>query len=635
MRKPLFLSLAIAFAAVFLLAFRYQPEKQFKKRSFDHRSLINDTLFEGNNSFFASSGVCDNCHGFDPNGIASTDLEGGDVNVVDDWRSSMMANSARDPFWRAKVSHEVFVNPAHQVELESTCTRCHAPMGNYAASINGAEHYSMAEMLLDSVALDGVSCLACHQQSPYMPFGHSGFMHFSSAAIAYGPYEDPLVTPMFLGSGYLPEYGAHMSQSELCGTCHSLITSTVDLEGNPTGEEFVEQATWHEWLNSAYPQMETSCQDCHMPTLGDQGIILAKGSDTPPRSPFSLHSFSGGNAFMLGVLRDNVENLSLTASPEQFESSRLAAVQNLQQNSLQMMFTEEERNEDTLSLELLLTNIAGHKLPSGYPSRRMVVQVTMYDSLGQELWSSGNFDDEFYVIGQDSPYEPHHQVIRDEDEVQIYEMVMGDVNGNMTTLLERGDSHLKDNRLVPLGFSYSNEMYDTTEVVLGITDPDFNYNPNEGSGTDKIRYHIPLNGYSGSLNVSASVYFQSIPPVWLEEMFATETPEINEFQAMYDEADKTPVLMKIANLEITEYVSLDDSKIRPSLVSSYLRGNELVIQAKKILTIELYDASGRLVLKEKVLAGNNVIQLNMARGTYVAVYSSSTQNQIHKFVLTR
>ncbi len=49
-----------------------------------------------------------------PDGEASIDpATGHDVNVVNDWRSSMMANSARDPFFRAKLDHEVLVNPGH------------------------------------------------------------------------------------------------------------------------------------------------------------------------------------------------------------------------------------------------------------------------------------------------------------------------------------------------------------------------------------------------------------------------------------------------------------------------------------------------------------------------------------------
>lgn len=591
-----------------------------------------DTLFEGSNSYFTSSGVCDNCHGFDPNGIASVDMEGSDVNVVDDWRSSMMANSARDPFWRAKVSHEVFINPAHQQEIESTCTRCHAPLGNYAATINGADHYSFAEMLLDSVALDGVSCLACHQRSPENLSGHNGFMQFASTNIVYGQYENPLVTPMFLGSGYTPEYGAHIAHAEICGSCHSLITNTVDLEGNLTGSDFVEQATWHEWLNSSYPGMGTSCQDCHMPSLGEQGVILAKGSDTPPRTPFSLHTLVGGNAFMLGLLRDNAETLSLTASPEQFESTRQATIQNLQQNSLQFALTETDRDADTLRLEALLTNITGHKLPSGYPARRMVVNVEIRDSLNNVIWSSGTFDNDFYVLGENTPFEPHYQTIRSENEVQIYEMVMGDVNGNFTTVLERADSHLKDNRLVPLGFSMANEVYDTTEIVLGIPDNDFNQNPTEGSGTDKLNYHIALNGYTGEIEVRGAVYYQSIPPIWLEEIFSVETDAINEFQAMYDAADKTPVLMNSTSFILEEFVSVNDLNSN-GFINCFSDGRNVVIESNQSIKWELYSLQGALIQRGNAGRGYNRFTPELPFGTYLLVFETTQGSQIQKIVL--
>ena len=135
-------------------------EKKHHSHYHQLRGTAADSLYEGTNSMFASSGKCDHCHGFDPNGLASVDALGNDINVVDDWRTSMMANSAKDPYWRAKVSHEITINPGHQQEIESLCTRCHAPLGRFAAMAAGADHYSIAEMVEDSVALDGVSCLA-------------------------------------------------------------------------------------------------------------------------------------------------------------------------------------------------------------------------------------------------------------------------------------------------------------------------------------------------------------------------------------------------------------------------------------------------------------------------------------------
>ena len=76
-------------------------------------------LASGANHYFRASGDCHGCHGPDTNGpvFANATAAGVDVNPGDNWRSTMMGNSARDPFWRAKVSHEVAVNPAHQVAL--------------------------------------------------------------------------------------------------------------------------------------------------------------------------------------------------------------------------------------------------------------------------------------------------------------------------------------------------------------------------------------------------------------------------------------------------------------------------------------------------------------------------------------
>ena len=73
--------------------------------------------------------------------------QGESISIVDDWRSSMKANSARDPFWRAKVSHEGLVNPAHAQVLEDVCTKCHVPIGHFNAHHNGQPLYSIAEMI--------------------------------------------------------------------------------------------------------------------------------------------------------------------------------------------------------------------------------------------------------------------------------------------------------------------------------------------------------------------------------------------------------------------------------------------------------------------------------------------------------
>ena len=65
----------------------------------------------------------------------------------------------------------------------------------------------------------------------------------------------------------------------------------------------------------------------------------------------------------------------------------------------------------------------------------------------------------------------------------------------------------------------------------------------EGSGTDDIYYNFHLDGYEGDMSVTARMWYQSLPPKWMEELFATSDPVIDEFETMYDNADQQPVLM--------------------------------------------------------------------------------------------
>ena len=119
------------------------------------------------NIYFPTAKLCGGCHGFDPNEHALVTTEGKDVNVYDDWRSTMMANSARDPFWRAKVTHEILANPAHSLELQDKCTSCHAPSGHYQAKLRDhQQYYLLSDLYADTLGLDGVSCQTCHAQSP-------------------------------------------------------------------------------------------------------------------------------------------------------------------------------------------------------------------------------------------------------------------------------------------------------------------------------------------------------------------------------------------------------------------------------------------------------------------------------------
>ncbi|NNE28140.1 MAG: hypothetical protein HKN16_00795, partial [Saprospiraceae bacterium] len=503
---------------------------------------------------FALAGRCANCHGKDPAGIAMLDAQGNDVSQFDAWRSSMMANSAKDPFWRAKVSHETKVLPSHALDTETKCNSCHAPLGHYKAFLEGASHYPIATMVQDSFGVDGVSCGACHHQAD-INLGDlfTGQLNFDTNRVAYGPHLFPFSQPMVNFIGFEPKFGEHILDPGLCAGCHSLINEPFDLQGNPTETAFFEQATYHEWLNSTYNTTDVSCQACHMPVL-EESVLIAYGIGLlTPRTPYGIHTMAGANTFMLKLMKEHKDTLGIIASDENYENSIAETFDMLQKQTLELDLTFVEEIQDSALFKIRLLNKAGHKFPSGYPSRRAFVEFVLSSEEQDTLFISGRLKEDYELVGFDTmtSLEPHHQIISQEDDVQIYEIVNGNILGEFTTVLEQATQALKDNRLAPIGFSKTHSVYDTTRIVgFADLDPDFNFEGGvEGSGTDELYYKIPLDGFFGTTTVTAKVFYQSLPPNWMKEMFAMSSPEIDQFKQMYDAADQEPVLIQADTLE--------------------------------------------------------------------------------------
>ena len=538
---------SISFILILSFSFIF-PEKEGEIYSNPHSGMKSPhnigELPNAYNDLFAGSGACVLCHN------SMTNNQGESISIISDWRSSMMGNAAKDPFWQAKVSHETAVNPQLKDEIETVCSRCHAPMGNLNAIHNGQEHYTLEEMREDPIAMDGVSCTLCHQ-IPESEFGnYSANFEIGTDKIIYGPYETPFGGPMINNTGYTPTHSNHIKDSRLCGSCHTLITSSLDLQGVPTGEQFVEQAIYHEWLNSSYPENETSCQTCHIPEIDD----VVKISSMPPwlegRTPFGMHHLAGANVFMLRMLKDNLITLGIDATETQMDSTIARAQRLLQNSSIIMEALEQSRTADTLFLDVSMTNIAGHKFPGGYPSRRAYIELIVTNDLNDTIFHTGETDANYNLINEDEGYEPHYNVINSEEQVQIYEMVMGNVELQPTTVLERAYTHLKDNRFPPIGFTNEHYSYDTIQIVgSAFSDPDFNKNGAlQGSGADILHFHIPINGISENLNVAIKLYYQTVTDKWLSQMFEYSTDEIDLFEEMYNAADKTPVKVAENNL---------------------------------------------------------------------------------------
>ncbi|MEO6759536.1 MAG: T9SS type A sorting domain-containing protein, partial [Saprospiraceae bacterium] len=280
---------------------------------------------------------------------------------------------------------------------------------------------------------------------------------------------------------------------------------------------------------------------------------------------------------------------------------------------------------------------AGHKFPSGYPSRRAWVEFVVKDQTGAELFHSGRMNPDGSLPDEDANFEPHYNRINRPDQVQIYELVPGDVNGIFSNVLERGHAGLKDNRLVPEGFSWADPVYDTTQVIGVANDPDFNRSPAglEGTGADVLHFSIPNGGYMGFLQVTARVWYQSLPPKWLAPMFAFSSPEIDSFQVMLANSDQAPVLIAEQTMD-SLYVSPTATKNRPlenlvSIAPTLTNTGIVLVRLSpelKLRSIQVFDIQGRLCSQQSHLE----VQLPLAKGIYYVAVLTDRGRVVQKVV---
>ena len=493
---------------------------------------------------FSGSDNCTMCH----NNLS--DNQGNDVSIEKDWSATMMANSTRDPFWKAKVRTELNRNPHLADVINDKCSRCHAPMANFEAKKNNEPIEILDSGFLNASnsrhddAMNGVSCTLCHQIQDSPKLGtlesFTGKYEIGNNKEIYGPYDNLFANPMVMNTGYTPAYSLHTKESEMCATCHNVKTPYVDENGvvlsTTLESEFPEQMPYSEWLHSDYAGTN-SCQSCHMGRANGVPIsnrpMWLEGRDN-----FAIHEFVGANKFMLTMLKENKQQLGVTSN--NFDDI-IAATDVMLQGSANIELLSQSFNQGQLDFSLKVNSQTGHKLPSAYPSRRVIVHVSVLDSQNNVVFESGKVNANGSVQGLDADFdalafEPHYDVITSPEQVQVYEAIMGDSNNQVTYTLLRGMQYLKDNRLLPNGFDKTTAPDDVAVMGIAYNDNDFT------GGSDQISYS--LNGLAaGTYTVRTELVYQTIAYGFVRDLFDDNSAEVNDFKKMYNEStSKTSVL---------------------------------------------------------------------------------------------
>jgi hypothetical protein len=489
------------------------------------------------------------CH----NGVSTP--SGEDVSFGTLWRPSMMAHSARDPYWHAGVRREVTDHPRAQAAIENECSRCHMPMAHVQTHALGLQQSVFANLAApgtgvaaDPLAVEGVSCSLCHQIKDEALGSKASFtggfvidmvtpVEFRQV---FGPYEVDRgrTAVMRSATGLLPTAATHIQQSEVCATCHTLYTHSLNAAGEAIAE-FPEQMPYQEWLHSEYRGAQ-SCQSCHMPVVAQPAPVASVLGE--PREGLSRHDFRGANFLMLGLLNRYRSDLGVVARPAELDAAATRAKAFLQSSSATVAVEHAGIEQGRLIADVVVRNLAGHKLPTAYPSRRVWLRVTLHDSEGRLVFSSGGVEPTGAIAGNDNDqdatrYEPHYREIHSPGEVQIYEAIMGSETGAVTTGLLSAVTYLKDNRVLPRGFEKATAPADVAVHGDAIGDADFR------AGEDRVRYSIDTAGTRGPLTLEVQLWYQSIAYRWAQNLKAYGAAEPQRFVAYYEQVAPESALM--------------------------------------------------------------------------------------------
>lgn len=497
--------------------------------------------------FFTSSEQCAVCHIGAPGANAMRNATGDDVSPYALWQGTMMANSFRDPYFRAQMRKETIASGEQVQEL---CLRCHAPMMSHGLAMSGEPRPRLAQIEMDTFSDDGVSCTVCHQITDDklgQPESWSGNPTFTKERKIFGPFADVVTQPMRNLVRYTPTQGMQIRKSALCATCHTLLTEhhAPGHKGTP----FPEQSPYLEWRNSEFSdedeRSETSrtCQECHMPETGPTRIARnPMGFDflIPVRDGYRGHAFVGGNAFMLTMLDRNREELDVTAESAALQRMITATRRQLGELTAKLTISPIVRKDGNIEFDVRVDNLAGHKFPSGYPSRRAWLSVVMRQGR-RVVFESGAFDDKGRIVGvSDELALPHVDVVEKPGDVVVYEMIANDAEGRATTHLTKMVAKRKDTRLLPRGWRADGPHPEETKPVGIGADADF------VGGSDIVHFRLPAPQGRGGVQVVVRLHYQTVPPAWVDPLRGIDAAECERFVRMYDAADKSPETVDVA-----------------------------------------------------------------------------------------
>ncbi|PWU15338.1 MAG: hypothetical protein C5B50_15540 [Verrucomicrobia bacterium] len=389
---------------------------------------------------------CKLCHAGTTNGLADPFLS---------WQGSMMGQAARDPVFRAALA------VANQ-DLPGSgeyCIRCHSPR----AWLEGRSTAPDASALKED-DLNGVSCDVCHhlvdplseeakKLAKDVPPGRGdGMMVVDTERSQRGPYDEPKGMKM-----HGIRQSAYQGSSELCGTCHNVSNPTLatNVALQPPHAFGHIERTYSEWALSDFATKGNlrSCQSCHFAPVPGGGMAMKRASNYGDghRDYFVSHNAVGGSTWVQDAVyrlwsHRDLDRAALDAGKEHArEFLKTAAALGVQAREGKVLVT--------------ITNLTGHKLPTGYPEgRRMWLNVRFLDKDSSVIYEYGAYGETNALLSGTQVQVP---TLLDPTTTRVYECKPGISQSRCAKFQQSpgpsfhfilNDLITKDNRIPPRGF---------------------------------------------------------------------------------------------------------------------------------------------------------------------------------------
>jgi hypothetical protein len=330
------------------------------------------------------------------------------------------------------------------------------------------------------------------------------------------------------------------------------------------------------------PKAQT-CQDCHMArdyhndeagvhldtietriaaiqdTTYPEAESLASHQELEVRrrpQEYSRHNFRGLNVFLLEMFNqfDDVLGVRkfdfMTGSTLDIPHARADFERQAREDTAKIDVDVHMQGDDQLVATVEVRNETGHRFPTGVGFRRAILELFVLEKpedgegKGRVVWSSGQTNELGVLVdGEGNPlpceffsneagtnkqaFQPHHEVITSPGQVQIYETLLWSAEHKFTTSFIHGSEVVKDNRLLPRGWKKDGPGGGLRGAFLRATHPcqtslqDPRYT--DGSGSDQVIYQVklPAGVDRERLTVEATLYYQAIPPYFLQSLFET------------------------------------------------------------------------------------------------------------------